>query len=374
MTQQQYLINRKLNIVEFADTMKNITSACKRLGVSRQHYYDIKKTIEEEGLQGLVEKSRRGPRVGNRCAPEVEQAILDYCLQEPTHGQVRVSNELKKKGTYISPGGVRSVWLRHDQENKKLRLKRLQEWSKDENNILTESQVKALEEQKIEKEAHGEIETHHSGFLVAQDTYYVGYIKGIGKIYQQTAIDTFSNIGFAKLYLDKTQTVAADFLNSKVLPFFDEHNISILRMLTDNGKEYCGRPETHHYQLFLYLNDIEHSRTKVRNPQTNGAVEKLHQTIQNEFYNTAFRKTLYRSLEQMQGDLDKFMRKYNLDRTNQGKRCKGRTPYETFTEGVELYNQMVYQREEVDGGIQENPVIDVENKFEMSQEIPNFLQ
>lgn len=346
MTQQQYLINRKLNIVEFADTLKNITKACKRLGVSRQHYYDIKKAIEEDGVEALVEKSRRGPRIGNRCAPEVEQAILDYALEYPTHGQVRVSNELrKKKNVHISGGGVRSVWLRHDLANKSLRLKRLEKWSAEENNILTESQVQALEEQKQEKEAHGEIETHHSGFLVAQDTYYVGYIKGIGKIYQQTGIDTFSNTGFAKVYLDKTQTVAADFLNSKVLPFFDDHGISVLRMLTDNGKEYCGQQDTHHYQLFMYLNDIEHSRTKVRHPQTNGAVEKLNQIIQNEFYNVAFRKKLYGSLEELQSDLDIYMREYNFDRTNQGKRCKGRTPYETFSQGVQLYKEMVYDTE-----------------------------
>ena len=183
MTQQEYLIKRKLNVVEFADTMKNITKTCKRLGVSRQHYYDIKKAIQDDGVEGLLEKSRRGPRIGNRCAPEVEQAILDYSLEYPTHGHVRVSNELKRKGTNISPGGVRSVWLRHSLENKALRLKRLQEWSAKENNILTESQVQALEEQKQEKEVHGEVETHHSGFLFAQDTYYVGYIKGIGKIY-----------------------------------------------------------------------------------------------------------------------------------------------------------------------------------------------
>ena len=346
MTQQQYLINRKLNIVDFADTLKNISKACKRLGVSRQHYYDIKKAIEDEGVDGLVEKSRRGPRIGNRCAPEVEKAVLDYALEYPTHGQVRVSNELKRKQTNISPGGVRSIWLRHQLENKALRLKRLQEWSAKENNILTEPQVQALEEQKQDKQACGEVETHHSGFLFAQDTYYVGYIKGIGKIYQQTGIDTYSNIGMAKLYLDKTQTVAADFLNSKVLPFFDEHGISILRMLTDNGREYCGVPETHHYELFLYLNDIEHSRTKVRHPQTNGSVEKLNQIIQNEFYNVAFRKKLYGSLEEMQGDLDAYLRNYNFDRTNQGKRCKGKTPYETFSEGVELYRKMVYDSKE----------------------------
>ncbi len=199
MTQQQYLINRKLNIVEFADTMKNITKACKRLGVSRQHYYDIKKAMQEDGLQGLMEKSRRGPRIGNRCAPETEQAILDYAMEYPTHGQVRVSNELKrKKNIHVSAGGVRGVWFRHDLANKGLRLKRLEKWAAEELNILTESQVQALEDKKLEKKAHGKVETFHSGFLFAQDTYYVGYIKGVGKIYQQTGIDTYSNVGFAK--------------------------------------------------------------------------------------------------------------------------------------------------------------------------------
>ena len=346
MTQQQYLINRKLNIVEFADTMKNITKACKKLGVSRQHYYDIKKAIEEDGLEGLIEKSRRGPRIANRCAPETEQAILDYALEYPTHGQVRVSNELKRKGILISAGGVRSVWLRHDIHNKALRLKRLEKWSAEENNILTESQVQALENQKLEKEAHGEVETHHSGFLFAQDTYYVGYIKGIGKIYQQTGIDTYSNLAFAKIYLDKTQVVAADFLNSKVLPVFDEHRISILRILTDNGREYCGDPNNHYYQLFMHLNDIEHTRTRVRTPRTNGAVEKLNQIIQEEFYSIAFRKKLYTDLEELQNDLDEYIKSYNFERTNQGKRCQGRTPYETFSEGVLKYKSMVYDKKE----------------------------
>lgn len=375
MTEQQYLIKRKLNVVEFADQMKNISEACRKLGISRQHYYDIKNTLKEEGIEGLMEKSRKGPRIANRFSAEVEQAILDYCLNEPTHGQVRVANELNRKnGWSISGGGVRSFWLRNDLQTKGLRLKRLERYSAKKGIVLTESQVKALEEQKEEKLSHGEVETHHSGFLVSQDTYYVGYIKGIGKIYQQTGIDTYSNQGFAKLYLDKNQTVAADFLNSKVLPFFDKHNISVLRMLTDRGTEYCGRPETHHYQLFLHLNDIEHSRTKARHPQTNGACEKLNQTIQNEFYMTAFRKKRYTGLEEMQIDLDNFMAKYNNERTNQGKRCKGRTPYETFIEGVELYRKMVYQENLVDEGINKNPIVDGVEKFEMSQETSNFLQ
>lgn len=262
MTHSQYIINRKLSLVELGEKLGNISQACRNLGVSRQHYYDIKKAIEEDGIDGLLEKSRKKPRVGNRVAPETEQAVLDYSLKEPTHGQVRVTNELKKRGIYISTGGVRSLWIRHDLARKKSRLKRLEEWAKNNSNIPTESQVRALESSKAEKEAHGEIETHHPGFLLGQDTYYVGYIKGVGKIYQQTVIDTYSNYGFAKVYTDKNALVSADMLNDKVLPFFDLEQMRVLRILTDRGSEYCGKPEQHPFELFLHLNDIEHSKTK----------------------------------------------------------------------------------------------------------------
>jgi len=347
MTQQQYIIRRKLNILELAEQLGNISEACRKLGVSRQHYYDIKKALEEEGIEGLLEKARNKPRIANRVAPEIEEKVLEYSLQNPTHGQARVSNELKKEGIIISPGGVRSIWLRHGLENRRLRLKRLEKWAAEEGNILTESQVRALEEAKEEKEARGEIESYHPGFLVGQDTVYVGWIKGIGKIYQQTAIDTYSNVGFAKLYTEKTAITAADFLNDRVLPFFDSYNIPVLRMLTDRGTEYCGSRENHPYQLFLYLNEIEHTKTKARNPQTNGCTERFNQTLIDEFYKVAFRKKVYTSLEEIQADLDEFLKEYNFQRTNQGKYCKGRTPMETFKEGLDLCKQYIHNREEV---------------------------
>lgn len=210
--------------------------------------------------------------------------------------------------------------------------------------VLTESQVIALENAKEEKQAHGEIETFHPGFLFCQDTYYVGYIKGVGKIYQQTGIDTYSNVGFAKLYSDKTAITAADFLNDKVLPFFDDEMVRLLRVLTDRGTEYSGAMEKHPYQLFLHLNDIEHSRTKAYHPQTNGCAERLNQIIQEEFYAVAFRKTLNTSIEQMQKDLDTYMDYYNERRTNQGKRCLGRTPKQTWNDGYELYKKYVLKK------------------------------
>lgn len=350
MNQQQYIIKRKANLVELGETLGNISEACRKLGVSRQHYYDVKSLIQEEGLEGLLEKSRRAPRLKNRVSEAIEKRILQYALDYPTQGQVRVANELKKEGVEISGFGVRGVWLRHGLATIKDRLRRLEKWAADTQGILTESQVQALETAKEEKEAHGEIETFHPGYLVGQDSLYVGYIKGVGEIWQQTGIDTRANVGFAKVYTEKNALVAADFLNDKVLPFYDGHGMRLLRTLTDRGSEFCGKPEQHAYELFLQLNDIEHSKTKAKNPQTNGCTEKLNQTILEEFYKVAFRKKLYTRLEEIQTDLDEFMRWYNEERTNQGRHCQGRTPMQTFLDERPLYIKHVTHLE--NGGIQ----------------------
>ncbi len=196
--------------------------------------------------------------------------------------------------------------------------------------------MRALEKAKQEKEAHGEIETEHPGYLGSQDTYYVGNLKGVGRIYQQTFIDTYSKLAFAKLYDRKHAITAADMLNDRVLPFFEEHEVPLLRILTDRGSEYCGNRETHEYALYLDLENIEHTRTKTRSPQTNGICERFHQTIQNEFYASAFRRKLYHSLEELQRDVDTWMESYNAERTHTGKYCYGKTPLQTFIDSAKL--------------------------------------
>jgi transposase InsO family protein len=124
-----------------------------------------------------------------------------------------------------------------------------------------------------------------------------------------------------------------------VLPFFEHYDVPVLRVLTDRGTEYCGLPDKHPYQLFLQLNEIDHTKTKVKSPQTNGICERAHQTILNEFYRVTFRKKVYSDLETLQTDLDEYMNRFNNERTHQGKRCKGRTPMATFLDGLELYKE-----------------------------------
>ena len=340
MTTQEKLTRNKLSLLELAEYLKNISQACRINGVSRQHFYDIKKAYEEHGLEGLKEKTRRKPCLKNRVAPEVEEAVVKMAIEYPAYGQARASNELRKEGILVSGGGVRSIWQRHNLQTFKKRLAALEEKAAKEGIVYTEAQLVALETAKREKESHpDEIETAHPGYLISQDTFYVGYLKGVGRIYQQTVIDTYSSVGFAKVYTAKIPVTAADTLNDRVLPFFEEQNIPVLRVLTDRGTEFCGSLDKHPYELYLQLNEIEHTKTKVKSPQTNGICERFHQTVLNEFYKVTFRKKIYSDIETLQIDLDEYIQKYNNERTHQGKRCQGKTPMETFLDGKIIFNE-----------------------------------
>ena len=339
MTTQEKLIKSKLGLLELAAYLKNVSEACRVMGYSRDTFYRVKKAYEEGGIEALKEKSRKKPNFKNRVPERVEQAVLAMAIDDPSLGQKRVSDVLRQRGIFISPGGVRSVWLRHGLETFAKRLKALEEHVARTGEVLTEAQLKAMDKAKEEKVAQGEIETEHIGYLGAQDTFYVGTIKGVGRVYQQTFIDTYSAVAFAKLYTTKQPITSADLLNDKVIPFFEDYDLPILRILTDRGTEFCGKPDTHDYQLFLALNDIEHTKTKAKSPQTNGICERFHKTILDEFYKIAFRKKIYLSLEELQKDLDNWLDYYNTKRPHQGKRCQGKTPMETFLENLPLAKQ-----------------------------------
>jgi transposase InsO family protein len=337
MTTEQKLIQKKLSLLELAEFLRNVSEACRINGCSRQHFYDIKKAYNSQGLEGLKEKTRRKPCEKNRVAPEVEEAVVEMAYEYPAYGQMRASNELRKQGTLVSSGGVRSIWLRHGLETFKKRLKALEEKAAKEGLVYTEEQLRVLENSRKQRESEpDEIETHHPGYLLAQDTFYVGYIKGVGRIYQQTVIDTYSSVAFAKLYTAKVPVTAADALNDRVLPFFDDQGIDVLRVMTDRGTEYCGRLDKHPYQLYLQLHEIDHTKTKARSPQTNGICERFHKTVLDEFYRVVFRKKIFNSVDDLQMDLDEWLVYYNRERTHQGKRCQGKTPMRTFVDGVEL--------------------------------------
>lgn len=219
----QPIVKHKLGLLNLAEELGNVSQACKIMGVSRDTFYRYQQAKSSGGVEALLHKNKRTPNLKNRVDTAIEQAVLDYAIEQPAHGQVRVSNELRKRGTFVSPSGVRSIWLRHEIANFKQRLTALEKHIAATGAVLTEAQVVALEKKRDDDIACGEIETAHPGYLGSQDTFYVGTMKGVGRIYQQTFVDTYCKVAFAKLYSTKTPITAADLLNDRVLPFYDEH-------------------------------------------------------------------------------------------------------------------------------------------------------
>ncbi len=359
MNVESKLIKTKLGLLSLAEKLGNVSEACKVMGYSRDSFYRIKELHETGGAIALQEVSRKKPNHKNRIEADTEEAAVRFAIDNPAMGQLRASNELRKKGFSISPCGIRCVWLRNDLETFPKRLRAMEERVAQEGGILTEAQMIALERKKEKREAIGEIETEHPGYLGAQDTYYVGNIKGVGRIYQQTFIDTYSKVAMTKLYDRKNAITAADTLNDVVLPFFEERDLPLLRILTDRGTEYCGKPEYHEFELYLQIEGIDHTKTKARSPQTNGICERFHRTIQDEFYAVAFRKKLYTTIQEIQQDLDQWMNYYNNERTHSGKYCFGKTPMQTFIDSVPLA-----KKKRIDELLEKEVIFDGSNQTE----------
>ncbi|MDX2143064.1 MAG: IS481 family transposase [Rhodospirillaceae bacterium] len=334
MTTNDKIARRKLSLLELASDLNNVSRACKVIGYSRQQFYEIRRNFQTYGAEGLIDKipGAKGPHP-NRVTAEIEQAVLAYSLEHPCHGALRVAQDLALKNVQVSSTGVRGVWTRHNLLTKHERLLRLERQQGERKIELTEGQIRMLERFSPEfRDRH--IEAPYTGALVGVDTFFVGAMKGVGKIYLQTAIDCHSRHAWARLYTNKMPVTAVHLLNTDVIPTFEAHNAKIATVLSDNGREFCGRPDHHPYELFLQLEEIEHRTTRVKRPQSNGFVERLHRTLLDEHFRVEGRRTWFETVEEMQISLDAYLITYNTQRPHQGRGMNGRTPATVFVAGL----------------------------------------
>ena len=320
------LLKQKLSLLQLARELNNIKKACNTMNVSRQHYYDVKESFEKFGVEGLTPRERAKPVMPNQTEKSIEDKVIEYTLENPSFGKDRIASNMRlEEGVYVTSSGIQSIWKRHKLQNRRARYSALEKKIADRGFSLSPNQIQELAlKANLIKERH--VLSYFPGYLLCQDTFDVGHIKGVGRISMQAVIDTFGSFGFAKLYTHKTALTAADILVDRVLPFYNKVSLPVVNILTDNGTEYCGNYPDHEYELVLNMFNIRHRRTKIRSPQTNGFVERFNRTVLEEFFAKTFRTNWYYSLEQLQKDLDEWMFKYNFKRAHQGYRVNGSTP------------------------------------------------
>jgi hypothetical protein len=336
MSNQDRLIDLKVSILQLASEMGNVSRACRKARIARSSYYEIKKAYEQFGRAGLVPQERRKPRMSNVATPEQEEKILEMTRQNPDRSYVRISQDLQTAGIAIGAATVRGVWERKGLIKKISRYLWLDKEAMEGRGIMTEKAIKALRRmRRLDEASDNHVEANTPGELLSQDLYFVGIIKGVGKIYMQSAVDCSCSVGFARLCLNKLPIHSAALVHEKVLPFYDTLGVAVRSVLTDCGREYCGRVDQHLFELYLGAQSIEHRKTRPASPYTNGFVERFHQTLKNEFFAKAFRQKWYKSIEELQTDLDAFLAYYNEQRIHSGYRCKGRTPMQTLKDLLE---------------------------------------
>ncbi|MEW6011870.1 MAG: IS481 family transposase [Elusimicrobiota bacterium] len=328
------LIQQRLSALELAKILGNVSEACRRRGINRSQFYEYKRRFQTHGLEGLKDLPPIHKTHPQTTPPETVEKILKFSLDNPTWGCVRLSNELKLRGISVSSPTIQNILIKNGMASRYDRLLKLEEKHLKEKLPLTPEQIKAIEKANpCFRERH--IESRRPGELLGQDTFYVGSLKGVGKVYLQSVVDTYGSYAFAYLHTGKQPEHSVAVLHNEVLPQYKKWGIPVKSILTDNGREYCGT-ENHPYELYLELSDIKHRRTKVKSPKTNGFTERFNRTVLDEFFRVVLRKKLYVKLEELQADLDKWLKYYNYERSHQGYRNMGKRPFDTVKKFVKI--------------------------------------
>jgi transposase InsO family protein len=317
------MYNDRVHIIKsYLKNRINVKKLCKRHNRSRTWFYKWFNRYSTYGDAGLYNIRRKPPAQPNQTSLDIEMKILNFIEDHPSYGSVRISNELLRLEVNVKPSAVYNVLKRHDLNTRKKRLEHI---------LLKSGKVKILSdlERMRDLAKNRSLDTRYPGHIIGMDTFYVGHLKGVGRVYQITAIDTYSSYTWAKIYASKSAVSACDAL---MHVYNNSQDTKIKSVLSDNGKEFTThhKSKNHSFERLLKELNIKHRLTKVRSPWTNGACERVQRTILEEFYQVTFRKKIYQTLDQLNDDLQKYLFKYNYQRTHQGKRTQGQVPAKLY--------------------------------------------
>lgn len=330
MKPEEKIARQRLSVLELAKALGNVREACRQRGMHRSQFYEFKRRFQTHGLEGLKDLPPIPKSHPMTTPEEVVEKILDLAVTHPKWGCVRLCSELKLEGVSVSSPTIQKILINNDMGTRYDRLLKLEEKMAGRPIELSAEQIAFIEKlNPAFKERH--VESSRPGELLCQDTFYVGRIKEVGRVYMHAVIDTFGSYAFGFLHTTKTPEAAVAVVHNDVLPFYREKSLEVSAILTDNGREYCGK-DSHPFELYLALNDIEHRRTKVKSPRTNGFIERFNRTVLDEFFVEAFRATFYESVESLQRDLDAWLDHYNNMRPHQGYRNMGKRPIDTINQ------------------------------------------
>ncbi len=339
MNAEAKVAKQRLSVLELAEVLGNVSEACRRRGMTRTQFYEFKRRFQTQGLEGLKDLPPIPKSHPMATPPELVEQVLALALKHPAYGCNKLEALLMAQGKRLSNVTIQKILIEHRLGSRYERWLALEQKNAEQAIELTVEQIAFIEKSNpCFRERH--VESARPGELLSQDTFFVGVFKGVGKVYMHTVVDTFSSHAFGFLHISKQPEAAVAVLNNDVLPFYKKLRLPVGAVLTDNGREFCGT-ENHPFELYLDLNDIEHRRTRVKRPQTNGFVERFHRTALDEFYRVALREKVYLSVEALQEDLDHWLRHYNRERPHLGYRNNGRTPFETVQTFVKPHVQQV---------------------------------
>lgn len=330
MKAPEKVAHHRLSVLELAEALGNVSQACRLSGMTRTQFYEYKRRFQTHGFEGLKDLPPIHKTHPQTTAPEIVEQILTLSLEHPPWGCVKLSDMLKLQGISVSSPTIQNILIKHGMASRYERILKLEEKAAVEPITLTAEQIALIEKANpCFRERH--IESSRPGELLCQDTFYVGQLKGIGKVYMQAAVDTYGSYAFGFLHTGKLPECAVAILHNEVLPFYRDKGLLVTAVITDNGREFCGT-QTHPFELYLALNDIEHRKTKVQRPQTNGFVERFDKTALDEFFTTIFREKFFESVEALQADFDIWLNHYNNERPHRGYRNMGKRPVDTINQ------------------------------------------